>query len=265
VTFADGCLYVRGNDGSINLVEVTPQAYRLISTFSLPGKTKSLGVTNPVIAGGSLYVRDNERLYVYSLLPEQQESKRTSVTLRIRNSNGDTGTRTLRSVYVATPREVVDEMLKLAKVSERDVVVDLGSGDGRIVIAAAGRYGCRAIGYEIDGELIQRSRENAGRYMSGSRSRDLHNLVSFKRADLFSADLSEVTVVTAYLLPDQLEKLLPKFRGLVPGIRIVSHQFMIPGHHPEKTVRIDSESSGHTHSIHLYTTPLEQEPTPVSK
>jgi SAM-dependent methyltransferase len=134
--------------------------------------------------------------------------------------------------YVSTPEAVVDEMLEIAKVSAKDIVYDLGSGDGRIVIAAAKRFGARGVGIEIDPDLIRESIENA--HQAG-----VAHLVRFVEGDFFSADLREATVVTLYLLPEVNRQLLPKLLAeLRPGTRIVSYKYDLGDWVPEKTVRV---------------------------
>jgi len=120
--------------------------------------------------------------------------------------------------YVPTPQIVVDEMLRLASVGPRDVVMDLGSGDGRIVITAAQKFGARGIGVELDDQLLIVSEEYARR--AGVRDR-----VTFLEQDLFKADLSQATVITLYLLPSVMRKLKPRLLELKPGTRIVAHDF----------------------------------------
>lgn len=122
-------------------------------------------------------------------------------------------------LFVGTPQPVVDAMLELAGVHEGDVLYDLGSGDGRIPITAAKRYGIRAVGIEIDPEMVAEARANA-------RKAGVAHLVTFVERDLFLADISEASVVTLYLLDRLNEQLRPKLqRDLAPGTRIVSHQF----------------------------------------
>lgn len=147
--------------------------------------------------------------------------------------------------YVPTPQSVVDRMLELAEVSEDDIVYDLGSGDGRIVITAAQDYGARGVGIEIDPERIEEARENA-------REAGVEDLVEFREENLFDADLSEATVVTLYLLPDINMKLRPKlFEELEPGTPVVSHDFDMEDWEPERTVVMDR------HSIYYWTIPEE--------
>jgi ribosomal protein L11 methylase PrmA len=130
-------------------------------------------------------------------------------------------TATLRQpdvIYVPTPQEVVDAMLQMANVTAKDVVYDLGSGDGRIPITAAQKYGARAIGIDIDPQRIKEASENLAKAGVGDK-------VKFLNQDLFETDISQATVVTLYLLPSLNLKLMPKLKQLKPGTRIVSHSF----------------------------------------
>jgi ubiquinone/menaquinone biosynthesis C-methylase UbiE len=121
--------------------------------------------------------------------------------------------------YVPTPMEVVEEMLRMAEVGPDDVLYDLGSGDGRIVVTAAKKWGTRGVGVDIDPERIRESLENARRSQVTER-------VKFIEGDLFDVDISEATVVTLYLLPAINIRLRPKlFEELRPGTRVVSHDF----------------------------------------
>jgi len=117
--------------------------------------------------------------------------------------------------YVQTPMEIVERMLRMAEVGEGDHVIDLGSGDGRIVIEAAKR-GATGLGVDLDPQLVKLATDNA-------RAAGVDRSVAFKAMDLFDADLSPATVVTMYLLPDFNAKLLPRLLKLKPGTRIVSH------------------------------------------
>jgi 2-polyprenyl-3-methyl-5-hydroxy-6-metoxy-1,4-benzoquinol methylase len=146
-------------------------------------------------------------------------------------------------IFVPTPQEVVDEMLRLANVKKGDVLYDLGSGDGRIPITAARKFGVRGVGIDIDPQRIAEANENAKR--SG-----VTDLVKFRQEDLFKADFREATVVTLYLLPDLNEKLRPKlWAELKPGTRIVSHQFEMGTWKPEKTVELNGRT------IYFWTVP----------
>jgi SAM-dependent methyltransferase len=134
-------------------------------------------------------------------------------------------------VYVPTPQEVVDEMLKLANVHKSDVVYDLGCGDGRLVVSAA-RLGARGVGVDINPERIQEANENA-------KAAGVTGRVSFRNEDLFTTDISPATVVTLYLLPARLTKLRPKlWKELKSGTRIVAHDFDLGDWKPEQTVEL---------------------------
>ena len=134
--------------------------------------------------------------------------------------------------FVTTPDAVTAAMLELARVTSRDHVVDLGSGDGRIVITAARRFGATGLGVEIVPELVARSRANA-------RSAGVADRVEFREQDLFDTDLGRATVVTMYLLPDVNLQLRPRLAALAPGTRIVSHDWDLGDWIPDRTLRID--------------------------
>ena len=144
-------------------------------------------------------------------------------------------------VYVPTPEAVVTTMMQLANVKPGDVVYDLGSGDGRIVITAIQKYGAKkGIGIDIDPERIKEAQANATKAGVSDR-------VTFQQQDLFKTDFSEATVVTLYLLPELNVKLRPQlFKQLKPGTRIVSHDFDMGDWKPEKTVKVKGPSREHT-------------------
>jgi SAM-dependent methyltransferase len=132
-------------------------------------------------------------------------------------------------IYVPTPQNVVEAMLKLANVTSSDVVYDLGSGDGRIPITAAEKYGARGVGIDINPERIKEANANLAKSKAGDK-------VRFLNQDLFETDLSPASVITLYLLPSLNQKLIPKLKQLKPGTRIVSHSFdMGTEWPPEKT------------------------------
>jgi predicted O-methyltransferase YrrM len=160
--------------------------------------------------------------------------------------------RQLRSpdvVYVPTPYEAVDAMLKVAKVGKNDVVYDLGSGDGRIAIMAVQKYNAaRAVGIDINPERIREAEANLKTAGVGDR-------VRFLNEDLFEANISEATVVTLYLLPSLNLKLLPKLLAeLKPGTRIVSHSFDMGSWKPQQTVK----AAGST--VYFWTIPAKGTP-----
>ena len=150
--------------------------------------------------------------------------------------------------YVPTPQAVVDEMLKLARVSKDDVVYDLGCGDGRLVITAVQKFGAkRGVGVDIDPQRINESNENA-------KAAGVTDRTKFVVQDLFQTDFKEATVVTLYLLPEVNLKLRPKLMAeLKPGTRIVSHAFDMGDWQPEKTVTVP----GGGQIIYLWTVPAK--------
>jgi tRNA A58 N-methylase Trm61 len=155
-------------------------------------------------------------------------------------------------LYVPTPQDVVDKMLELAQVTKNDLVYDLGCGDGRIVVTAAKKYGCRAVGYDIDPKRIKDSLENVEKNNVG-------DLVRIEQKDIFTLDLSKANVITLYLLPSLNVKLIPQLEKLKPGSRIVSHDFDMRGVKPDKVVEIKSDDGYREHTIYLWTTPLKKE------
>ncbi|MGB5962876.1 MAG: methyltransferase domain-containing protein [Coleofasciculaceae cyanobacterium] len=150
--------------------------------------------------------------------------------------------------YVPTPEVVVERMLELAKVNKNDLLYDLGSGDGRIVITAAKKYGAKGVGVEIDPELVEKAKANA-------QTAGVSDKVEFRQQNLFDVNLSEATVVTLYLLPQINLKLRPQLlRQLKPGTRIVSHEFNMGEWKPEQTVKLDGRT------IYVWTVPKQVPP-----
>jgi len=254
-TYADERLYVRNSDGLVALVDALASEYRQLGVFTIPDAERSIGVTMPVVAGGRLYLRDDERLFCYDVRETtKQHSEQAVVQIDLSrvvdepNDKSDLGD-SIRSVFVPTPRDIVQNMLELAGVGPDDELCDLGSGDGRIVIEAAKRHGCTAIGYEIDSDLINKSRVSA-------KAAGVSGQTTFIESDISEADLSGVTVVTLYLLPEQNRQLLPQLERLPPGSRIVAHQNPIPDVRPDRVVRLSSDEDASLHTLYLWTTPL---------
>ena len=137
-------------------------------------------------------------------------------------------------VWVPTPPALVEKMLDMAHVTPQDYVIDLGSGDGRNVIAAA-RRGARALGVEYDATLLELSRRKAAREGVGDRA-------TFVQGDLYETDISEATVVALFLLPETLGKLRAKLLALPPGTRIVTNRYAIEGWEPDEVARIGGTS-----------------------
>ena len=150
-------------------------------------------------------------------------------------------------IYYPTPPETVDEMLRLAKIRKGDVLYDLGSGDGRIPIAAAKQYGIRAVGIEIDPKLVTEAEEKA-------RQANVSGLVRFRNEDMFRVDVNEASIVTLYLSEKLNVLLRPKLlRELRPGSRIISHDFRMGDWKPEQTVRVPWGKLYRT--VYLWTVP----------
>ena len=147
--------------------------------------------------------------------------------------------------FVPTPQEVVDKMIELGGVKKGDTVYDLGSGDGRIVITAA-KKGARAVGFEIDGDLLKESRQNI-------QKAGVENLAEIRQQDILTVDLSPASVVTMYLLPDVNLKLRPNVLSqMKPGSRVVSHAFDMGDWKPDKTERVDGRT------IYLWIVPAKK-------
>lgn len=157
-----------------------------------------------------------------------------------------------RVPYVPTPQEVVERMLETAKVGPGDYLIDLGSGDGRIVITAARKHGARGFGVDINPERIRESNDNA-------RNADVTDRVAFYQQDLFATDLSQATVITMYLLPQVNIELRPKLLELAPGTRVVSHDFDMGDWKPDVHLTVDAKDkyggAGGTSDIYFWVVP----------
>ena len=150
--------------------------------------------------------------------------------------------------YVPTPMAVVQKMLEIAKVEPDDVVYDLGSGDGRIIIMAAQKFGAHAVGVELDPDLYQKSSERIRKLGLQDRAQIIHE-------NMFEVNVRHATVVTLYLLTAVNERLRPKLeRELRSEARVVSHDFQVPGWQPTQTVEVTSENQV-TSKIYLYVRP----------
>lgn len=147
--------------------------------------------------------------------------------------------------FVRSTPEVIDRMLELARVKPGDVVYDIGSGDGAIIIRAAKKYGVRGVGIEIDADLVATARNNAFR-------EKVEHLVEFRAQDAFTVDISPATVVTLYMLPEFNAKLRPILdRQLKPGSRVVSHDYPIQGWVPDKLEQVKGDFL-HDHTVMLF-------------
>lgn len=155
-------------------------------------------------------------------------------------------------VYVGTPYDVIDAMLKTASIKQSDLVYDLGCGDGRIIVAAAKRFGCRGVGYDIDPQRVKESLDNVAKERVGK-------LVEIKQEDIFTLDLGRADVIMLYLLPEMNVKLIPQLKKLKPGSRIVAHNYTIDGIALEKSFTVKSLEDGVNHRVFLYVAPLRAE------
>ena len=149
--------------------------------------------------------------------------------------------------FVPTPPEVVDKMLELAQANKDSVIYDIGCGDGRIVVAAAKKYGAHGIGIDIDPVRIKESKANA-------KASGVEKLVKFREEDATKTDISPATIVTLYLLPESNELLRPKFeRELKPGTLIITHNYIVPGwEDKEIDTATVTDTEGKSHSVFLY-------------
>jgi precorrin-6B methylase 2 len=166
-------------------------------------------------------------------------------------ADDDKQTKSPDVVYVPTPQDVVDRMLELAQVKKDDLVYDLGCGDGRIVVTAAKKYGCKAVGFDVDPQRIKESKENVDKNKVG-------DLVQIKQEDIFTLDLAKANVITLYLLPRLNVQLIPQLEKMKPGSRIVSHAFDMKGAKPNKVEKVMC-SDGIERTVYLWVTPLQKE------
>jgi len=153
-------------------------------------------------------------------------------------------------LYVPTPQPVVDRMLELAHVLPGDLVYDLGCGDGRIVVTAAQRYGARAAGFDIDPARVAEAKDNV-------RRAGVEELVRIEQRDIFTLDLAPANVVTLYLLPELNVKLIPQLERMLPGSRIISHDFDIAGVEPLQTIALRADDTDHT--VYVFEIPLKKQ------
>jgi SAM-dependent methyltransferase len=154
--------------------------------------------------------------------------------------------------------EAIDEILALARVTSRDLLYDLGCGDGCVVVTAARKCCCRAIGFDIDPQRVAESQENV-------RKNGLANLVQIKERDIFDVDLSEADVVTLYLLPNLNVRLIPQIMKMKSGARVVSQDFDLAGIIPDRVVQVYLSQREIYKTFYLWTVPLKQTGRPVRR
>jgi SAM-dependent methyltransferase len=185
-------------------------------------------------------------LSLCSQLPAQEKNSKVS-----RTEPASKPARKPDVIFLPTPHDVVAKMLETAKVTKNDVLYDLGCGDGRIVVAAAKKYGCKCIGYDIDPKRVAEARANVAEAKVG-------HLVKIEEKDIFELDLSKASVVTLYLLSDLNVRLIPQLEKLKPGSRIVSHDFDMRGVEPEQEIKMTSDHDSWEHTVYFWTTPLKK-------
>jgi outer membrane protein assembly factor BamB len=248
VVAAEEHLYCRYTNGTITLVEATPEGYKEKGRFMPVDRTKFPAWTYLVLTGQRLYVRDQNVLLCYDL----RANRPTPFAEPLGPPKEDPASRLPDAIFVPSPQDVVEKMLELAKVKKEDVVVDLGCGDGRIPVTAAKKYGCKAVGYDIDEECIKLS-------VAKVKENKVEALVRIVHEDVFKVDLSQADVVTLYLLPQLNVKLIPQLEKMKPGARIVSHAFDMKGILPDEVINYKSKEDEVERKLYLWTLPLKKE------
>jgi outer membrane protein assembly factor BamB len=254
----DGNLVVLGEGGQVALVEATPKEFREKGRFSFERANRE-PVLHPVVVGGRLYIRDYTVLRCYNLRgPGYEEPAPVWKTPTPNPALAATKPPAVvgkgpDAAYVPTPHDVVEKMIEAAHLGKDDMVYDLGSGDGRIVLAAARIHGCKSVGIENDPRLVAESRAKI-------REANLDSLATIEEKDLFTIDLSRATVVMLYLGAPNNARLLPQLRKLKPGSRIVSHAHLLgeQGPVPDRTIRMTCKEDQTEHAIYVWTTPLSE-------
>jgi outer membrane protein assembly factor BamB len=241
MTAADGRLYHRTGNNLMTLSEVAADGtYVKRGEFTAPHGGEPTW-TFPVIANGRLYLRDQDALFCYDIRDRAATRERQD-----RRRRPDV-------IFVPTPQDVVEKMLELAKITRDDVVADLGCGDGRFVVTAAKKYGCKAYGCDLDKECVRQSLENV-------KTAGVEKLVQIEEKDIFLVDLQKFTVVMLYLGPTMNSRLIPQLEKMNPGSRIVSHGFPTPGLIPDNVETFVSSEDDISRKLYLWTTPVKKEP-----
>jgi outer membrane protein assembly factor BamB len=255
----DGKVYIADEEGIVTILRLSREFQKLESI-----EMDNTIWSSPIFVNGVLYLATRRTLFAIESQPSASGNKaneredaswQPKKADRFEQRIAKGKNRAPDAIFVPTPHDVVDKMLNLAQVTENDVVCDLGSGDGRIAIAAARKYGCQAIGYEIDREMVAVSRALV-------READVEELVRIEHEDMFSRDYSEVSVVTMFLPPRVMDRLLPRLAQLKPGSRIVSHHFLFSDIPPDETLEMESKEDGSKHSVYVWRVPLNQSGRP---
>jgi outer membrane protein assembly factor BamB len=257
----DDKIYVSDEDGDVmcfNLSADPKQATREVDVGDVPNMRASV-FSPPVFANGVLYIATRTHLCAIAA-PNDLNNVSERETEDPSGRKGESGDpvqsaargiagRVPKPIFAPTPQDVVEAMLRSAGVAKDDLVIDLGSGDGRIVITAAKKHGARGIGYEIDPQLVWSSRDRA-------QQEGIATLVEIREQEMYTADLSEARLIAVYLYPVVLEKLKPQFAAMKPGAWIVSHHYEIPDATPERELIVKSKATGNDHRVLLYKIPL---------
>lgn len=155
--------------------------------------------------------------------------------------------------YIQSKDPVIAKMVEVAKLTDQDLVYDLGCGDGRIIIAAAAASGCRGVGFDIDPARVEEARQNA-------RQAGVDDRVTIEQHDIFDVDLRPAQVAMMYLLPWMMQDLKPQFEQMQPGSRIISHDFPIDGVEPDAVYAVPLTDVSERHVVYLYTIPFQPKP-----
>lgn len=231
----DGKVVVGDDAGRVTILALAKEK-KVLAEIEMNGGIRC----SPVFAHGVLYVVSEVRLY--AIAGTEKDDGAAPAKDRPRPPD---------AVFVPTPQDVVEKMLELAAVKKTDLVYDLGCGDGRIVVTAARKYGCRAAGFDLDPMCVKLARASVAKEQLGER-------VVIEQKDVFTLDLSQADVVTLYLGERLNAKLIPQLQKLKPGARIVSHQFAIEGWQPDQVVRVRSAENGLEHTLYLWTVPAKK-------
>jgi uncharacterized protein (TIGR03000 family) len=183
----------------------------------------------------------------------QEESSSRTETTAFRDDKTKTEEKPKRPLdvpFVGSRPEVVAEMIKLADVKKSDLLYDMGCGEGIIVVTAAKKTGCKAIGVDLDPEMVEAAKKNA-------KKEKVEDLVTIQENDIFKVDISKATVVATYLLENLNERLVPQLNKMKEGSRVVTNDYPIPGYEPVKIAKV--ETPGRTYKVFLYTIPLKKQ------
>jgi SAM-dependent methyltransferase len=154
-------------------------------------------------------------------------------------------------LFTATPDDVVEKALDAVSLTKEDTVYDLGCGDGRVLIRAAQRAGCKGYGVDVDDELLQRAQAAIVKARLG-------HLVRVEKKDMYATDLRQASVVYLYVLPSMLTRLKPQLAQLRPGSRVISHEFPIKGYKPDRVIKYQA-TDGYDHMLYVWTTPFKRD------